>query len=321
MAVPTITSITPNEGKPIGGYIARIAGTNFELPPDPPSPGWGSVPETVEVLFGSVLATDVRVWSSSDLTCIVPEYDLNDDFRVLNADPGVSVDVTVSNLTDPITETVTETDGFTYKRTNLARGMSTLAYVCRCLRRRMATDIIENVVLRVRGIDYYDPSAVSVYLASTPGIAIIGPGITEDIDYRVVSPRPKEEDLVNLRFNRYARPFWSRLSFSASLVSRGNGAELEILNLMNDFISFFNEKKWLDILTDPTDPTSDIARLSLKLTVPPDTETAVSRQGIAGATAAFEVGKVPIDRDSRVVVESGRTTEDDTDLETDITVL
>src|SRR3990172_7365086 len=109
MAVPTITSVTPNSGPTAGRLLVAIAGTNFQLSPTPPpGPTNGILAPTVRVLFGTELAVNVAVVSSTKLYCYIP-----------SGDDG-PVDVTVTHL-DPlgvpiVGETVTAVAAFTYTR-------------------------------------------------------------------------------------------------------------------------------------------------------------------------------------------------------------
>jgi len=89
MAVPTLISITPDEGHTGGDTLVEIIGTGFQLPPPPPPYGMTTAPPpTVQVLFGAEPATDIGVTEDWQIFCRSP---IND--------PG-SVSITVQNI-DP----------------------------------------------------------------------------------------------------------------------------------------------------------------------------------------------------------------------------
>lgn len=71
--VPTLSSVTPNHGSADGGTAVMLGGMLFE--------------EGVSVLFGGVLASDVEVLNSSQLTCVTPaHYPALVDVKVINPD-------------------------------------------------------------------------------------------------------------------------------------------------------------------------------------------------------------------------------------------
>lgn len=103
MAVPTIESISPVEGLAEGRALVEIAGTGFALPPPPPPEGMtdGTVPETVEVVFGDRRASDVKVRDDparppdgTILVCLAPPF-AGDPKEIA---PSVQVDVILRNL-------------------------------------------------------------------------------------------------------------------------------------------------------------------------------------------------------------------------------
>lgn len=180
MAVPTVTSITPNVGPTGGRTLVRIKGTGFQLPPPPaPMRAGQTTPSpnpSVEVLFGVRKAREVRVLSSELLHVVSPI-----------SDPG-AFGVTVRNLKQDGTvvpgETVTVANGYTFGRPDTARKPSdevTLQRVVRHLLRELKRQVIENVELTTH-TDYDDsPSGANVAaLASLPGLVLAGPRLIEN---------------------------------------------------------------------------------------------------------------------------------------------
>lgn len=114
MAVPTILTVTPDAGHSGGRTLIEITGTNFKLPDPPPATGKTTAPPpTVQVLFGTKLATAVAVTEAGQLYCLTP---IND--------PG-TVSVTVRNVDAAGVligaETATLADAYTYARPDLTQ--------------------------------------------------------------------------------------------------------------------------------------------------------------------------------------------------------
>jgi len=121
MAVPTITSIDPNTGLTRGDNIIKISGTNFRLPPPPPSTGYlgGDQQKTVSVKFEGQESAWAYSASATMILARVPEYRGPHDIAY-----PVSLDVRVANLDDSGLEipgeNVTEVDGYDVDRPSLA---------------------------------------------------------------------------------------------------------------------------------------------------------------------------------------------------------
>lgn len=77
MAVPTIVSVTPNEGHSGGKTLVEVVGTNFREPTPPPPTGQTTQvwPPSVRVLFGGQPAANITVWGPTQLYCQTPERD------------------------------------------------------------------------------------------------------------------------------------------------------------------------------------------------------------------------------------------------------
>lgn len=196
MAVPTITSISPDRGPTGGRQFVTIIGTNFQLPPAPASSGPTTPPNpSVEVLFGTAVSPDVRVVSSTLLHVITPICALADAQGPTEGD----VDVVVRNIDqDGVLvpgETATEADGYTYARPDLKRtGPSTeriLTRITRQLLTEFRRQLIDNVQLATN-TDYGDPDGYSANvaaLADIPGIVLTGPRLRANSFYRSNVPR------------------------------------------------------------------------------------------------------------------------------------
>lgn len=312
MVAPTISSISPSEGHTGGKYVVRIDGSDFQLPPAPPSTGFvgGSWTPSMRVEFDGELATDVRVFSDSILTCVAPAY-LGDPAGIGS---GVDVDVVVINLGPP-EESTTEVDGFTYKRTNIARHDGIIRYVVRQLLLKMRREIINNIAITTS--TDYDNSASDglsfVYLAETPGIALFGPSLRENLD-QMRKGRRTRQNVGALSYQKYLARKYEDFLFEANMMTSGGGAQNELLNLMQEFLMFFETNRYLEILSDSSDPNSEKRELELWLTGEPSTDDVITTKGTLAASASFEVRGVPVDRDQWRLIESGHMLDDPPDL-------
>ena len=178
MPVPTISSVTPNVGHTGGRNVIVLAGTNFRLPPAPPATGPtnGIVPKTVKVTLGGVDATDVRVFSATELDC-----------RPGIHDPG-AVSVVVQNLDDngaPIAgESATLASGYTYQRPDLT-AESDLIRILRVLRRELARQVTPEVAITTHA----DFDSLMLKLACGSGCARERPASTHHVSSTEVHSR------------------------------------------------------------------------------------------------------------------------------------
>jgi hypothetical protein len=172
MAVPTITSITPNHGAAAGGNFIEIVGTNFRLV-TPPAYGYigGPVLETVRVLFGGFAAPTVNMWSSTVLGVEPPPCLLDAD--LLRFPP---VNVRVQNIDDagsPVAgEEVLVPEAYTYEREPLR--MPTMGKESPFARiARAIIQLIKREIVLEGGIHVstdYSPDGIVINKAKVPSL-------------------------------------------------------------------------------------------------------------------------------------------------------
>lgn len=175
MAVPTFSSITPDTGKTTGRARAVIEGTNFRLPPEPPSgPLGGTEQFTVSVKVSGVECPWAAAASETEIHAVLPEYG-----GTASALP-LAADVRISNLDDNgneiAGEQVTAVAAFTYQRTKL----STETHF-----ERVVTDLVEKIERHVTpqvdisaSADYDDDiTDVKRYEGRLPVIELTGPTV------------------------------------------------------------------------------------------------------------------------------------------------
>ncbi len=241
MAVPTITQIKATSGLTRGRQLVRIQGTNFQLPPTLPVRGKTQpLKPSVEVLFGSTPALRVDVLKSTLLHVLAPPHD-----------PG-TVSVTVRNIDQNGAvvgaETVTQAAAYTYARPNLAARNSdenVLALVIRALRREMARQIVDNVVLTTH-VDFDDtPDGANIAaLADIPGLVLSGPRLRENRLYSLNTPRRGASDLLGE--TQLAPGYTVDLVFTVIGVDE---LEQRLLGLMTETTMFFHRNICLRVLS------------------------------------------------------------------------
>ncbi|MCP4568957.1 MAG: hypothetical protein GY841_15385 [FCB group bacterium] len=114
MAVPTITSITPDNGLTRGLNMIQINGTGFSMPPDPPLDTAGPSFQSIKVTFGSVQSLSAFAITPVLAVAVVPTY-TSDSMP----ESGDAVPVTLTNLDSAGSEIVGENvtfNSYTYKR-------------------------------------------------------------------------------------------------------------------------------------------------------------------------------------------------------------
>ena len=141
MAIPSITSITPNTAPTGGGVLVEILGDGFQLP-EPPATGGPTtrLAPTMTVLVGGRAAFDVSVFAADRLTCIVPPGNAGPaDVVVQNVDAaGVGIPA----------EQAIAVDAFLYLRPALTVEAD-LTRLVRTLLQELKRQVLENVVLTV----------------------------------------------------------------------------------------------------------------------------------------------------------------------------
>lgn len=298
MVVPTISSVTPNEGLSIGETLIRIVGTNFN---NEASGG------TVNVLIGGVQAEEIQLINSTLIHCLSPGGEVG------------SVDVVVQNLTgDPVVvESVTEANGFTYKRPDLQTladlsNYSILTLITRKLIKEFRRTIIENVHHDMHP-EYSDSGSAALGVekqAKAPHIKILGPNITRDSDYPV--NRQQAVEKANDLYDIYTDPIVVKLRYTFECVGRSTG---EADNLLVSTLRYLSRKPQLQVFANGVDDTDGIFEYDLD-TIGDDLGDSTSDAGNDGVykiRGSFVVRGVTLLTD---IISEGHKTLTDVELET-----
>lgn len=179
MAIPTISSVTPNRGHSGGGTVLRIVGAGFQLPGPPPASGpVPEAPPTVRVFIGGTEARLVRVASATVLYVTTERRD-----------PAASLAVEVRNV-GPFGETIgaevaTLASAYEYARPVFTTA-SDLERLVKALHAELVRQVFPEVVVTAH-IDWTDdPSAIlrGVRDVKVPCVFIAGPVLRPNPIYR-----------------------------------------------------------------------------------------------------------------------------------------
>lgn len=242
MPAPTITSITPNAGVSGGGSLVTIIGTDFDVPAM-----LGDPLPTVTVTFDGISAIDIEVRSTTKIVCRVPASALG------RTEASRAVDVVVENVdAGPNQGSVTEVDGYTYSRPNLA-ARTHLAYTVAALVDKLSEQVLANTVHRTH-LDYDDePTDPRTAAAKLPVVILRGP-ILED--YRVIPEHGgtlrtlPEGDPEPTDFELYERPIPVNLLFEVDLQAVH---EDQFYGLIRELTLFPERLPLLPVARDPND--------------------------------------------------------------------
>jgi hypothetical protein len=207
-------------------------------------------PKTVSVKFGGTEALRVDVISGIHLRVLTPVTPL-DGLSVDNYGVG-DVDVIVTNLDDngdPIPgETVTVTDGFSYRKVKLdGANKSDLLRIVEALIKELKKQVISNVMITVH--TEYDSSTGDglniTDIAEIPAIVIAGPDLPENRFYSL-NERPEQSDNSDVDIRR--RPRTVDIIFDIIGISDSTEELLNLMHLVNEFV---NRNIYLQMLRDP----------------------------------------------------------------------
>lgn len=255
MGVPTITTVTPNFGLSRGKKLVRIGGSNFQLAPPPPASGRAPTPNpSVEVLFGTTPATDVRVLTSGLLDVLTP--------------PGLpgATSITVRNIAQDGTpipgESITVLDAYEYRRPDLTRrgnNESNLALLVRTLIGKLRAEVIDNVELTVH-TDYPDEGMADVaFLAKLPGLVLAGPRLRTNRFQSTNQARTVIENGIQVE---------KKPGRTVDVVFTVIGADELMqpeLNLLQEVTMFFNENITLTLPLELGNPGAGTTALEMEI--------------------------------------------------------
>lgn len=289
MAVPTITSISPDEGPAQGGNAVIIEGSNFRLW-TPPAAGYvgGVAGVNVSVTFGGAEATRVRVDGADRLHVTPPEYAGNADQATFPA-----VDIVVTNLDDAglaiPAESVAEAASYTFKRNALRKPTLEIESPFTRISRELMQGLKRQLLLTTSSTTHTDFSedGISLLQAGIPTLQIDGPDVMDEPE-GWENPDIEEEQ-GDGNYSIWPNPLMHALSYSLTGQSDN---EQEFLTLIGTTIRFFRKNPYLVIAGDV--PANSTVRMPLILTDKPEKGPGVLNSNLHVFSCAFEVRRVPV---------------------------
>ncbi len=272
MPAPTVSTVTPNNGLTGGGSLVTVTGTNFE--DDPSVAG-------VEVTFGTLLATEVRVLSPTSLTCLPPRGPIPD-----TADTLV-VNVSVENLGGPDTGTGTALNAYTYRRPDLTVETHITA-ATRKLIRLCKQQIVSNVALTTHtDYDLLTADMLNrVNRANLPVVVLMGPRLTEHriINYNAPVERFTPAGSMPTQYEAFDQVRAVNLEFEILLMSE---SKIELLNLIHHATAFTLRNEFVGVLIDPLIPATGEVLYPLRVETEFLASDPISRSNVREARATW----------------------------------
>jgi hypothetical protein len=293
MAIPTITTVSPNSGRTKGGNVILIVGTGFRVPTIPAN-GYvgGPAQQTVAVSFAGVRAAWAEAASGTQLYVRVPEWrgSASSNFPVL-------LDVRVANLSDGGTEIATEnvtlSNGYSVNRPVLT-GECTLQAVTRALLQSFKRHLLPNVGVTISRDYDDDPATVDRLRDSAPSIHLIGPRLALR---RGVYHVPRE-DSAGAPLGPWTR---NKYPVTVDLAYEIRGWTVNPFhsnNLVQQLLLLFRDLPWVQV---------GQARYEVEVdwNAHPDMAATPGYSDLEGFTAGLLIRGVHLDDDSATLVERG----------------
>jgi hypothetical protein len=292
---PTVTGVTPSTGLSGGGSIVTVSGTNFDA-----AVGANPAPN-VTVMFGTLFASDVRVLSATDLTCIPPRGIIG-----IDADT-TDVTVTVENVdAGPNQGTGSLSNAFTYNRPDLTVQQH-LTKVQRTFIALLQNQVLANVAPMTHS-DWADADAAILKrpaLARLPAIQLLGPVLSPQ---RVCNYNEATLELLPTGdpaptdFRRYDQVRSVDLEFDLRVLSTRKS---ELSNLIQHLVGFTQRNEFIYVDKDPLLPSAGTVRYPLLIVQDFRVEDRPSRSNVREAVASWRIEGVILENGD--VVEESKT--------------
>lgn len=238
---PTVSTVSPPTGLTRGRTWVLVTGTHFPTQ----AVGEGATPKA-RVLFGDREASDVRVQSSTRLTCLTPDND-----------PGpvaVSVEEIATGLLGSLAGAFSFTRPDLTVDTNLVR---VLKAVILFLRR----GLLDNVV-RLTHTEYdalFSDEKNQPERAKLPCVVLIGPKIQKDPTYAATEAESVQSGDPPTSFVKRRAPIRRDLRFDVDLLAR---TDAELLSLIHHATIALEVTPYLEA-PDPSNPGAETVQWDL----------------------------------------------------------
>lgn len=252
MAIPTISTVTPNVVSSQGWTYVEVVGTNFReptviVPPDGPIP----VPApSVSVLIGGEVPREVGVIDATTLYFVTDAHSLG------------THDVVVANLDDdgvPIPgEEVTKANAITVSRPS-PRALSDLIRVMHAFGDMLKNQVLPRVIMTNPSVDYStSPSSGRLQEAAVPAITIDGPNLVPNMMYTQHGNEPVSTSDTTYMLRKRGE----RKDIQMVLTVMSN-SKIEALNLVAVLDLFFRNNTSVKVARDPEDASAGYAYYEL----------------------------------------------------------
>jgi hypothetical protein len=302
--IPTVVSVTPDVGRSTGTNLVEIVGTNFRLPPPPPSHGYcgGDQPRTVRVSFAGVdsewayaahaglILARIPIWSGP--------YDL----------PWpVAVDVRVANLDDAGVEIPGEAaikaNGYAYALPDLV-GEPYVQRVCRELLKLFRRHFLANIWITIDA-DYTDsPADLDRLRSAAPVIHLVGPTAPLNRFDSVNYEPPEDDPAGGGRWLQKKEAVVADLGFEVRCYAP---TSRQLFGLGQAFTLFQRDVVDLRVPDDPAAPLGSAKTYEARCPFDglPDYNTEPVSAGLFAWVARFVITGVQIDTESGTVIRRG----------------
>jgi len=303
MAIPTIISISPDNGITKGGNIVQIVGTNFELPTIPVS-GYvgGEQQKTVDVKFNNVSSEWAYAASDSLIFARVPEW--RGDYSV---NFPLSLDVRVANLDEDeieiAGENVTLDDGYAINQPNYVAERY-FQNVVRQLLRAFRRHLLKNTHITTKRDYDDDTSNDNRKDAELPFIYFEGPRVDLNRFYCLNQPEPIEGATLTDQFTVKKEPVAVDIGFDIVI---GAKTSQQLLSLNQELILFFRDIINLRVYDDPSDETGTYKdyEMVLPFTGYPKSNIIPNHSDINSSRAVMEIRGVDLDDYDGTIISRG----------------
>lgn len=305
MAIPTITTVTPASGSTRGGNIVRIAGSNFRLPPSPPTTGpvLSAQQKTVSVQFQGAESEWAYSASSGLILARVPEWSGPYDIAF-----PAALNVRVANLDDlgveiP-TENVTRAAAYSISRPDLA-SESYLQRVVREVISLFRRHVLANTHYST-GRDFsLTPALQETLRASGPLLRLAGPTLVLNRFYSINQEDPESDPLGGITgMARRKPPVTVDLIFT---VAPWANNPTHLHSLVQALMLFGRDIKYVRVVIDPLDLSKGTKNYEFEpdWNSFPDMNSDPSADDLVYSVSRCVVRGVQVDEDFGTIVERG----------------
>ncbi len=292
MATPTLSTVAPAIVW-TGGQMVTLTGTNFRPGTVPSGPSTGPYPapnQTMRVTAGGVEATNVRVLSSTSLTCMLGAHDATE---TKNGDGSVTpftISVTIQNLDNDGAaipgESATLADAISYARPNLA-AQGDFDRLNRAIIRLLKQQVIENVSQYVN-TDYGETPFEVAHVGGLPALALSG----ANLDWSTAVFQGNSPVLVGsypaTTFQTRRRPIKVDVVYELSMIAEAT-AHMNALEPL--IMQFFDRNRIIRLAKDPADPSQGSNRYDMFIPFGESVRntTAPNSSNIRSAAVSFRI--------------------------------